>query len=141
MRKISFCLQKIVENSSFSDDIRFNENCFSLENPFCVEFFRSSLICNRQTRTAHSFNSRSSSCPLSTPPSHPMRTSIPIVKKHFYCIIFPRFIFGILTILLMFFRMQGSLQFDNDRQKRGTLRSGVLFVGSCANRKRQKQHL
>ena len=89
------------ENSSFSDDMRFNENCFSI--PFCVLSRLGTIFpnprhwfCNRQTHNiAQKQHTRL--IPLST------RTSISILDEAFFhCIIFPRSIFGILTILLMY---------------------------------------
>lgn len=90
--KISFCLQKIVENSSFSDDIRFNENCFSLEIPFVLKFSaRHWSAIDRHEQHIRLIPVFLSDADINFD-----------CEKAFYCIIFPRFIFGILTILLMF---------------------------------------
>lgn len=115
------------ENSSFSDDIQFNENCFSI--PFAGFFNRHWSAIDR-----HEQHIRLIPPTLCRYSGHQFRRSYGVVRAK--CVLlynFARFIFGILTILLMFFRTaSGRRSTRNDRQK-GELCVFVAMVVGCAN--------
>lgn len=79
--------------------------------------FQSSLICNRQTRTAHSFNSAfPPPHSLARSLAHSIRTSISI-SYTFYCIILPIYLCHINNFIDVFYRGVKCTA-RNDKQER-----------------------